>query len=75
MPTDNDTIFCPETVDSCYFLSASATYSNALTRCSALGGAPVQWNSANEQLIVEKYFTVGGLNLACIGCLADCGAD
>jgi hypothetical protein len=61
MPTDNDTVFCPATVDSCYFLSASTNYNNAITRCSALGGAPVQWNSAQEQLVVENYFTVGGL--------------
>jgi hypothetical protein len=68
MPTDNDTVFCPATVDACYFLSASTTYSSAITRCSALGGAPVQWNSAFEQLTVEKYFTVGSLKLgsACL---------
>jgi hypothetical protein len=60
MPTDNDTVFCPATIDSCYFLSASTTYNNALTRCTALGGAPVQWNNAVEQALVEKYFTVSG---------------
>ena len=59
-PTDNDTIACPDTLDSCYFWTgAYGNNATAHSRCAALGGYPVAWNSAQEQLTVETYFTVG----------------
>lgn len=59
MPTDNDTVVCPDTLDSCYiWLATYVTYSTALTKCQALGGYPVAWSSSQEQLTVENYFSV-----------------
>ncbi len=60
MPTDNDTIVCPDTLDSCYFWTGSTgNNATATTKCAAMGGYPVAWNSADEQLLVETYFRVG----------------
>ena len=50
MPTSNDTIVCPETINSCYFLLGSMTYAAATTACGALGGYPVSWNFPFEQV-------------------------
>jgi hypothetical protein len=59
MPTNNDTVVCPEDLNSCYFLyRTSSTYSASTSECSALGGTPVQWNTAYEQQAIESYFKV-----------------
>jgi hypothetical protein len=44
MPTNNDTIVCPNELNSCYYLITSAAgYSTQRSKCQALGGEPVQW--------------------------------
>jgi hypothetical protein len=55
---------CPEDLNSCYFLyTSTSSYSATDTKCTALGGTPVQWNTAYEQRTIESYFKVGALVL------------
>jgi hypothetical protein len=73
MPTNNDTVVCPEDLNSCYFLyRTTSTYSALTTKCSALGGTPVQWNTAYEQQAIESYFKVEQA-WSC-WCGGDCGS-
>jgi hypothetical protein len=44
MPTNNDTIVCPNELNSCYYIiTSAASYSTQRSKCQALGGEPVQW--------------------------------
>jgi hypothetical protein len=44
MPTNNDTIVCPDDLNSCYYLvNTAASYSAQRSKCQALGGEPAQW--------------------------------
>jgi hypothetical protein len=60
MPSNNDTVVCPEDLNSCYFLfpQANATYATATSKCTGLGGTLVQWSISYEQRVVETYFRV-----------------
>ena len=59
LPAQNDTTFCPAGLPSCYIYMSAAKYDRATTRCAALGGVIVSYSDAAEQLLVEKFFTVG----------------
>ena len=68
VPTDNDTIFCPDTLDSCYYWTGTTgDNATATAKCAAMSGYPVAWNSAQEQLLVENYFTVGAAGVLAAG--------
>lgn len=44
IPTNNDTIVCPDDLNGCYYLiNSTANYNTQRTRCQALGGTPAQW--------------------------------
>ncbi len=44
MPTNNDTIVCPDALNSCYYLiRTAASYSAQRSKCQAMGGEPAQW--------------------------------
>ncbi len=44
MPSSNDTIVCPDMLNSCYYLiRTGAAYSTQRSVCQAIGGEPVQW--------------------------------
>ena len=59
VPTDSDRVFCRNSMNNtCYFYnSIGATYANAKAACKAKGGNLVSYNSAEEQLAVERYFS------------------
>jgi hypothetical protein len=60
VPTDNDRVFCTSgsVNNTCYFYNASNVVRDvAKASCAARNGWLVAYNSAEEQLEVEKYFT------------------
>lgn len=60
VPTDNDRIFCTarSVNNTCYFYNSSnVVRSVAKASCDAMKGWLVAYNSAEEQLEVENYFT------------------
>ena len=72
LPTDNDTVYCPDSQPSCYFYSYTTDpYATALSKCAAMGGDVVSWNSAAEQLAVETYFWLvrSSAGQVAVGCL------
>ena len=58
LPQDNELQVCNSTRGSCYkFIPGIASFTTQNTACSGLGGYLVAWNSYEEQLEVENYFT------------------
>jgi hypothetical protein len=61
-PPANTTFFCDPFGVSCYQLGPSArNYTNALRHCNSLNGGLVQFGDAEEQIMVERYFSGGSV--------------
>ncbi len=68
IPTDNDRTFCASGAvnETCYFYNPTwLDRDKAQQACQARGGWLVAYNSGEEQLEVEKYFT-GGCDHQCL---------
>ena len=62
LPANNDFQFCDNTTRSCYFMVSTPrlAYAGAVAACAGRGGYLVSYNTAAEQLSVERYFRTTG---------------
>jgi hypothetical protein len=61
LPQDTEILHCNASRGSCYrYITSSETFSKQKTACSGLNGYVVAWNSYEEQLEVESYFSGRG---------------